>query len=176
MSKFWQKKYISKYTGAEIDAAVGNVPTVTEADAGKVLVVDETGKIVAGEGGGGVSVIDFPEFPNAVAIAVLGLVGSATTTYTSASFDVTEKYADYVEAFGNLKNGDVFTLTYPGTTFPNSIGLVARIENNPKSILINTTIIMGDNSAIYRTDMELFIASTEEATLTVGAIKSSVAT
>lgn len=52
MSKFWQKKYTSKYTGAEIDAAVakaGTVPAVTEADAGKALVVDEEGKIVAGD-------------------------------------------------------------------------------------------------------------------------------
>jgi hypothetical protein len=55
MAKFWQKKYTSKYTGAEIDAAVakaGTVPAVTEADAGKALVVDEEGKIVAGEAGG----------------------------------------------------------------------------------------------------------------------------
>ena len=54
MSKFWQKKYISKYTGAEIDAAVAKadtVPAVTEADAGSALVVDEEGKIVAGEAG-----------------------------------------------------------------------------------------------------------------------------
>ncbi len=54
MSKFWQKKYISKYTGAEIDAAVakaGTVPTVTAADVGNALVVDAEGKIVAGEAG-----------------------------------------------------------------------------------------------------------------------------
>ena len=57
MSKFWQKKYISKYTGEEIDAAVGNVPVVTSADAGKALVVDEEGKIVAGEAG-----VSFPVF------------------------------------------------------------------------------------------------------------------
>ena len=52
MSKFWQKKYTSKYTGAEIDAAVakaGTVPTVTSADAGKILGVDSEGKIVAGD-------------------------------------------------------------------------------------------------------------------------------
>lgn len=57
MSKFWQKKYISKYTGAEIDAAVAKadtVPAVTEADAGKALVVDAEGKIVAGQVSGGV--------------------------------------------------------------------------------------------------------------------------
>lgn len=55
MSKFWQKKYTSKYTGAEIDAAVaqaGTVPAVTAADAGKALVVDAEGKIVAGAAGG----------------------------------------------------------------------------------------------------------------------------
>ena len=51
---FWKKFYKSKYTGAEIDAAVakaGTVPAVTSADAGKALVVDEEGKIVAGEAG-----------------------------------------------------------------------------------------------------------------------------
>ena len=56
MSKFWQKKYTSKYTGAEIDAAVakaGTVPAVTSADAGKALVVDSEGKIVAGQVSGG---------------------------------------------------------------------------------------------------------------------------
>lgn len=54
MSKFWQKKYTSKYTGAEIDAAIakaGTVPAVTSADEGKALVVDSEGKIVPGEAG-----------------------------------------------------------------------------------------------------------------------------
>jgi hypothetical protein len=53
---FWKKIFKSKYTGAEIDAAVakaGTVPAVTSADAGKALVVDDEGKIVAGEAGGG---------------------------------------------------------------------------------------------------------------------------
>lgn len=52
---FWKKFYKSKYTGAEIDAAVakaGTVPAVSSADAGKALVVDSEGKIVAGEAGG----------------------------------------------------------------------------------------------------------------------------
>ncbi len=60
MSKFWQKKYISKYTGEEIDAAIAKadtVPAVTAADAGSALVVDEEGKIVAGEAG-----VSFPVF------------------------------------------------------------------------------------------------------------------
>ena len=60
MSKFWQKKYTSKYTGAEIDAAVaqaGTVPAVTAADEGKVLVVNSEGKIVPGEVSGGSTVI-----------------------------------------------------------------------------------------------------------------------
>lgn len=47
---FWKKFYKSKYTGAEIDAAVakaGTVPAVTSADAGNILGVDAEGKIVA---------------------------------------------------------------------------------------------------------------------------------
>ena len=50
MSKFWQKKYISKYTGEEIDAAVAagsQVPEITIEDAGTILGVDAEGKIVA---------------------------------------------------------------------------------------------------------------------------------
>ena len=50
MSKFWQKQYISKYTGAEIDAAVAagsQVPEIDIEDAGKILAVDAEGKIVA---------------------------------------------------------------------------------------------------------------------------------
>lgn len=46
---FWKKIFKSKYTGAEIDAAVakaGTVPAVSSADAGKALVVDEEGNIV----------------------------------------------------------------------------------------------------------------------------------
>jgi len=53
---FWKKIFKSKYTGAEIDAAVakaGNLPAVSSADAGKALIVDEEGKIVTGEAGGG---------------------------------------------------------------------------------------------------------------------------
>lgn len=62
---FWKKFYKSKYTGAEIDAAVAKadtVPIVTEADAGKALVVDDEGKIVAGEAGGAMgSITILPE-------------------------------------------------------------------------------------------------------------------
>ena len=60
MSKFWQKTYLSKYSGAEIDAAIAKadtVPAVTVEDAGSALVVDGEGKIVAGEAG-----VSFPVF------------------------------------------------------------------------------------------------------------------
>jgi len=59
---FWKKIFKSKYTGAEIDAAVakaGTVPAVTSADAGKALVVDSEGKIVPGAAGGGSDIFVF---------------------------------------------------------------------------------------------------------------------
>ena len=54
MSKFWQKKYISKYTGKEIDDAIGQVieggggelPDITVADYGKMLTVNDQGKLI----------------------------------------------------------------------------------------------------------------------------------
>ena len=47
---FWKKFYKSRYTGAEIDAAVAagsQVPEIDIEDAGKILGVDAEGKIVA---------------------------------------------------------------------------------------------------------------------------------
>ena len=55
MSKFWQKKYISKYTGKEIDDAIGQViegggggelPDITVADYEKMLTVNDQGKFI----------------------------------------------------------------------------------------------------------------------------------
>lgn len=64
MSKFWQKKYISKYTGAEIDAAVAKAGDATQVVANPTLAGTEAAleglqvgetkyKIEAGGGGGG---------------------------------------------------------------------------------------------------------------------------
>ena len=41
MSKFWQKKYISKYTGAEIDAAVAKAGDATKVTANPTLAGTE---------------------------------------------------------------------------------------------------------------------------------------
>lgn len=41
MSKFWQKKYISKYTGAEIDAAVAKAEDATKVEANPELAGTE---------------------------------------------------------------------------------------------------------------------------------------
>ena len=49
-----RKKYKSPYTGKEVDAAVakaGKLPTVTSADVGMVLGVDDEGNIITTEGG-----------------------------------------------------------------------------------------------------------------------------
>jgi hypothetical protein len=71
---FWKKIFKSKYTGAEIDAAVakaGNLPAVTSADAGKALVVDEEGHIVTGEAGGsGAFIVNAAETPDTFHLAL----------------------------------------------------------------------------------------------------------
>ena len=88
MSKFWQKKYTSKYTGAEIDAAVakaGNLPATTSADAGKALVVDDEGKIVAGEAGGGV--IDGDYKPDASRKSFSDLLGELVAASSASASD-----------------------------------------------------------------------------------------
>lgn len=51
-----EKEYFSKYSGKEIDDAIGKadaIPAVTSADSGKVLGVNESGEIVPVTGGGG---------------------------------------------------------------------------------------------------------------------------
>ena len=80
---FWKKIFKSKYTGAEIDAAVataGNLPATTSADAGKALVVDEEGKIVTGDAGGGGAWT-----PDITITATLGTWGGDTKNYNSIS-------------------------------------------------------------------------------------------
>ena len=55
LKPFWNKKRRLSMTGDEFEAAISKadtLPVVSAADAGKVLVVDETGAIVPGEGGG----------------------------------------------------------------------------------------------------------------------------
>lgn len=61
---FWKKIFKSKYTGAEIDAAIakaGTVPAVTAADAGKALVVNSEGKIIAGAAGTEIPTVELTE-------------------------------------------------------------------------------------------------------------------
>lgn len=112
MSKFWQKKYISKYTGAEIDAAVakaGSVPDVTSADAGKALVVDEEGKIVTGAVGN-IPIIEFTAdeltvFLGAITPKLVNLTDTITMageTLSASTTHVPEIYEKLKSAFATL--------------------------------------------------------------------------
>ena len=120
MSKFWQKKYISKYTGAEIDAAVakaGTVPTVTEADAGKALVVDEEGKIVPGEAGG---ISSFQNITNEmitpIAINFSAFLAAANDTIQVKVFNIYKN--DNPEIYESFKNIiDIITNNYAGFNY-----------------------------------------------------------
>ena len=100
MSKFWQKKYISKYTGEEIDAAVAKadtVPAVTVADAGKALVVDADGKIVAGEASGGFIDGDYkPEADDKSFSDLLGelVIAAQTSGSTNGYVSTTTDFGD----------------------------------------------------------------------------------
>lgn len=106
MSKFWQKKYTSKYTGAEIDAAVGNVPVVTSADAGKALVVDEKGKIVAGESGGKIPIIELTADELQVFLGgVIPTLVSLTDKITRAVVNLSAETTHVPEIYQKLKTG-----------------------------------------------------------------------
>ena len=124
MSKFWQKKYISKYTGAEIDAAVaqaGTVPAVTAADAGKALVVDSEGKIVPGAVGN-IPIIEFTNdeltvFLGAITPKLINLTDTITTdgvTLSASTTHVPEIYAKLQNAFATL-GAQGYMLLGPGS-------------------------------------------------------------
>lgn len=119
MSKFWQKKYISKYTGAEIDAAVAKadtVPAVTVEDAGSALVVDEEGKIVAGEAAGGVALVQAPQaFETALTTAIqsmaAGLMADTKLHKATFSFDTDDAdFADILNFYAAITNKAVRVL------------------------------------------------------------------
>ena len=122
MSKFWQKKYISKYTGAEIDAAVGKadtVPAVTAADAGSALVVDEEGKIVTGEVGNapGDYTITATEL-DSVAIALGTAVAAATDKLQLYSFDIPNTDPGYESINAIIEN----ICAHPGFNYISIMG------------------------------------------------------
>lgn len=179
MSKFWQKKYTSKYTGAEIDAAVAKadtVPAVTVEDAGSALVVDEEGKIVAGEVSGGVTAVDFPEFPGSTAIGILTFINSATTSFKSKAFDVSEARDDYAEIFGGFDQGEIFTVNYPHAELYSSLGILASKNPDDNSFIVSSPVTWADtNHVIYKLDIDLYV-DLNSATLTFGIVKSTVAT
>lgn len=148
MSKFWQKKYISKYTGAEIDAAVAKadtVPAVTAYDAGKALVVNDEGKIVAGEAGGSLPVITLPEFPAQVGAQIALFLTAASTTYTSKIFHISDEEGAFYNAFANLKKGDIFTLRPNDQSSPDMVGICSS-KDDP-AYLINASFALGNISS-----------------------------
>ena len=106
MSKFWQKTYVSKYTGKELDAAIAagsQIPEVTVEDAGMALVVNEEGKIVAGEAG-----TSIPEFQ-----------------FTA------EEFAEVSAAFGSFLYGLTSAAGLVYKDFPittNAAGCIARLK------------------------------------------------
>ena len=156
MSKFWQKKYISKYTGAEIDAAVGRadtVPAVTAADAGKALVVDAEGKIVAGEAGGSLPIITLPEFPTQVGLQISLFLAAASTTYTSKVFHISDEEGAFYNAFANLKKGDIFTLRPSDGTSPDMIAICASKDDSAYGI--NATSMAALSGVLVKIDFDI---------------------
>lgn len=175
MSKFWQKKYTSKYTGAEIDAAVGNVPVVTAADAGKALVVDEEGKIVAGEAGGSMPVITLPEFPTDVGLQIALFLAAASTTYTSKVFEISDEEGTFYNAFANLKKGDIFTLRPYDQTSPDMIGICASKDSPAYGIIATSMLGVLSSELLVKYDFDIQGDDTS-LTLIIGTIASTPAT
>ena len=101
MSKFWQKTYLSKYSGAEIDAAIAKadtVPAVTVEDAGSALVVDDEGKIVAGNPAGNAVFTDPVNFVSIISEATAVVTMRAGINNVGAL-----PFRDLTTEYGNLQ-------------------------------------------------------------------------
>ena len=118
MSKFWQKQYISKYTGAEIDAAVAagsQVPEIDIEDAGKILAVDAEGKIVAKD----------PPLPeNAATGAVMVKTADGWVAATENSEQPGDSYSKLLNNTKHPVNPDSISIPYNKRT-----GDVLHINN-----------------------------------------------
>ena len=180
MSKFWQKKYISKYTGEEIDAAVEKAGDLSKVEANPTLAGTESALegLQVGETkykvGGGISIVDFPAFPGTIGMGILTFISSATTSLTSKAFDVSGAVADYIEVFGGFDMGEIFAVNYPNAQLNSSLGIIAG-KNPGDSFIVSSTVMWADMSqVIFKLDIDLYVDITgSSATLTLGVVKST---
>lgn len=211
---FWKKFYKSKYTGAEIDAAVAKAGDATKVTANPTLAgteaaltglevgttkykVEQPINVVANPTlagteaalaglqvgntkykveGGGLDSVNFPAFPGATGIGILTFIGSATTSLKSKSFDVSGAVADYIETFGGFDQGEIFTVNYPDAQLNSSLGIIASKNPDDNSFIVSSTVTWADtNQVIYKLDIDLYV-DLNSATLTLGVVKSTVAT
>lgn len=179
---FWKKFYKSKYTGAEIDAAVAKAGDATKVVANPTLAGTEAALEGLQVGttkykvGGGIDSVNFPAFPGVTGIGILSFIGSASTSLKSKVFDVSGARNDYVEVFGGFNQGEIFTVNYPDAQLNSSLGFIASKNPEDSSFIVSSSVTWADtNQVIYKLDIDLLVDSSA-ATLTLGVVKSTVAT
>ena len=95
MSKFWQKKYTSKYTGAEIDAAIakaGTVPQPTAEEYGKFLGVNSAGNLAYSNTKTLICMVEFSaEVADVTDFTKTGTVEGWYTLIIKAGYTITEE-------------------------------------------------------------------------------------
>ena len=150
MSKFWQKKYISKYTGAEIDAAVAagsQIPEVTVEDAGMALVVNEEGKIVSGAAGGRnvntLSDTAAASIQSGIQTALPTLISTGKATYAYELLNTDETSFNTVESIETALEAGTSTevLSVNGLDFVLNKSFHITAQNEIISILTAVSVI-----------------------------------
>jgi len=146
----------NEITGEDISSAIGkagNLPATTSADAGKALVVDEEGKIVTGEAGGGSSGYSI-EYVQIADDQTINLDPEYPTVYVVALNSSYENIPQYkINVLRVVVGDNTYDLVVNNTNNPESgYSFDSYDLTVPVSLDSNTDITM---ASIYESNLEL---------------------
>ena len=117
MSKFWQKKYISKYTGAEIDAAVEKAGDLSKVEANPTLAGTEAALAGLQVGDTKYKVLGKEDF--VVTITLTGIPATPTAAFdkTYAEIEAAQTAGKNIIFKVNVVISDVTVMTITTTVY-----------------------------------------------------------